>query len=337
MMLLSISSLLVVLMMCALVRGFGPVGRISRRQPLAIEMKNFPVKIRNIVTKMKDATQKALKSKLSRIEVELPPAADYGVEKGGIFDNLPELEKVKRSNREAARLFTEMFSMLSSTTVCMFTTEGEARNAKTSYGGAFRGQCLSIDGGGKGTKGFSNLRSRRFTAEEQEAALLGSDGVYVPDGTEVLVVVGPRAKDFKKIKKMHEKLGEGTLIILLNARVDAVELLAGKEEGELAWLREAFTPVFTYAPPVLVNAQGEAEEQPNMLQYHEFGPEERWYIAEINTKAGFGGRGGQTDANVFENLAAGFTGSSFKVLVETKDRLTPRELSVALDERSLEK
>ena len=198
------------------------------------------MKIRSIVTKMKDATQKALKSKLSRIEIELPPTADYGVEKGGIFDNLSELEKVKRSNREAARLFTEMFSMLSSTTVCMFTTQNEARNAKASFGGAFRGQCLSIDGGAKGAKGFSNLRSRRFTAEEQEMALLGNDGIYVPEGTELLLVVGPRAKDFKKVRKMHERLGDDTLIILLNARVDAVELLAAKEQGELSWIREAF-------------------------------------------------------------------------------------------------
>ena len=319
--------------------AFRPAGvRGSMSSPRSLMMKAFPVKIRNIVTKMKDATQRALGSKLSRIEVELPPSADYGVEKGGVYDNLPELEKVKRSNREAARLFTEMFSMLSSTTVCMFTTEAEARNAKTAFGGAFRGQCLSIDGGGKGAKGFSNLRSRRFTAEEQEAALLGSDGIYVPESTEVLVIIGPRAKDFKKIKKMHERLGEGTLIILLNARVDAVEILANKEEGELDWVRRDFTPVFFYAPPVLVNGQGEAEEKPNMLQYYEY--KEKWYLAELSDKVGFGaGVGGGDTSNsksVLDNLAASFTGSSFKILMETQHRPSPQELSDTLGGNSLQ-
>ena len=63
-------------------------------------------------------------------------------------------EKVKRSNREAARQFTEMFSMLDSTTVVLFTTEAEARAAKTSFK-EFSGQCLNIDSAGKSAKGFS--------------------------------------------------------------------------------------------------------------------------------------------------------------------------------------
>jgi len=51
-------------------------------------------------------------------------------------------------------------------------------------------------------------------------------GVYIPEGSEVLIVCGPRAKDFRTIKKLHNKLGEDCAIILLNARVDAVEKIS---------------------------------------------------------------------------------------------------------------
>ena len=293
----------------------------------SIVMKTYPVKLRNVITKMKEATQAALSSKLSRIEIELPPSADYGVEKGGVFESLPELEKVKRSNREAARLFTEMFSMLSSTTCVLFTTEAEARAAKTAFKG-FSGQCLSIDSAGKSAKGFSNLRSRRFTAEEQEAALLGSDGVYVPDDTELLIIPGPRAKDFKKIKRVHEKLGDGTLIILLNARVDAVEMLSGKEESDLDWVRRDFKPVFFYCPPIVVNSQGAGEELQDHLQYFDFsekgGP--KWYIAKNEGDDNSGGAG----------LLSNLMGSNpFKTLFVSDNRLSGLELRDQLEGSSL--
>jgi hypothetical protein len=298
---------------------------------------NYPVKIRNVVTKMKDSCQRALKDRLSRIEVELPPAADYGVSKGGVFDNLPDAEKIKRSNMDAARLFTEMFSMLSSSTVALFTTEADARAAKTAFGRGFRGQCLSIDSAGKSAKGFSNLRSRRFTAEEQEAALMGSDGIYVPDGTEVLIIVGPRAKDFSsgKLRKIHEKLGEDTLVILLNARVDAMDILLNSEKksdddssSRLDWVRESFKPVFFYTSPCIVNSQGKAEDAMDLLQYYEYG--DKWYVAR-QQDGGTGGVGG----NMLDSLMSGSGISTFKTLVTTSERLGPRELADALSGSSL--
>ena len=53
-------------------------------------------------------------------------------------------------------------------------------------------------------------------------------GVYIPEGTEVLVICGPRAKDFKTIRKIDNKLGEDCAIILVNARVDVVEKVSSK-------------------------------------------------------------------------------------------------------------
>ena len=77
------------------------------------------------------------------MEVELPPAVDWGVEMkkataataplpslGSSLDSAAAqrggLERTKKSNREAARLFVEMFSALQATTCVLFPTELEA-------------------------------------------------------------------------------------------------------------------------------------------------------------------------------------------------------------------
>ncbi|KAJ1434440.1 hypothetical protein B484DRAFT_326124 [Ochromonadaceae sp. CCMP2298] len=241
----------------------------------------YPTKIKSVITKLTQCTQKALQSRRSRIQIELPPAVDYGIETNGKQKQAKsdDLDLVKRSNREAARLLTEMFAILGPTTVVLFPSEAEAQVARNLWGSKFKGQVLSIDV--KAAKGMGNLRSRRFSAQEQEAALLGSDGLYVPDGTEVLLVAGPRAKDARKIIKLHEKFGEATFIALINARLDAI--VAGADSAAAAAAEEVdeiFDNAFHYAPPVLSTA-GE------FLVYHEFG--EKWYVAEKPKKESGGG------------------------------------------------
>ena len=77
---------------------------------------NYPVKTRNIISKLTASTQKALQARISRMEIELPPAVDYGVETTNkkLYEAMSDADKIKRSNREVGRLFTEMFSSLSS-------------------------------------------------------------------------------------------------------------------------------------------------------------------------------------------------------------------------------
>jgi hypothetical protein len=286
---------------------------------LTLTMVTYPVKIKSVITKLTASTQKALQAQSSRMLVELPPATSFGVEKGGsnartASEGMTPEQKIKQSNREAARLFTEMFSMLSSTTVCVFPSEAEASAARNLYGAAFRGQCLSIDSAGKGAKGMGKLRSRKFTAEEQEAALLGTDGIYVPDGTEVLIIAGPRAKDFKKIKKIHDKLGEGCVIILLNSRVDNVNALNSDKKDEedkkydVDFVYQDFVNVFTYCPPVLLDKEdlNKIEKtKKDLLLYHEF--KGKYYLAEKDDDEATGG---------FGNIAAAIKGTTFNTLRE---------------------
>ena len=88
-----------------------------------------------------------------------------------------------------------MLSSFSQQIVALFPTEEEAATARSSWGALFRGQVLSIDV--PDAQGYGKLRSRRFSAAEQQQALLATDGVYVPEGTEVLLVAGLRQKDLK--------------------------------------------------------------------------------------------------------------------------------------------
>jgi hypothetical protein len=43
----------------------------------------YPTKIKSVITKLTQCTQKALQSRKSRIQIELPPGVDYGIETSG--------------------------------------------------------------------------------------------------------------------------------------------------------------------------------------------------------------------------------------------------------------
>ena len=231
----------------------------------------YPVTLKQVVSRMTKMTQNALRGRNSRMQVELPPGVDFGVE---IAKKSEGAKDIKKSNREAARLFGEMFQPLSSNLVVMFSTEAEAETARKSWGVVFRGDVLCIDAPNKEAKGYGKLRSRKFTLQEQEQALMANDGIYVPDGTEVLIFTAPRPKDWKKIKKVSEKFGDDTLVLVLNPRIDVIK--EKLDEDMLEWIETTFLSVFHYAPPPLVNSK--AIDDRDVLMYHEF--DGGWSLAE---------------------------------------------------------
>lgn len=256
----------------------------------------YPTKIKSVISKLTTNTQKSLQNRKSRIEIELPPGVEFGVETTSTKANKMEsnIDRIKRSNREAARLFTEMFSILSSTTIVLFPTESEASTARNLWGSKFKGQVLSIDV--PTPKGYGKLRSRRFSAEEQEQALMATDGIYIPNGTEVLIIAGPRLKDVKKISKIHEKFGDDTLIILLNARSTSMQSKTNLENkssdnnddnentsNTINDISNIFENVFNYAPPVIkaTTTLSTVDSKRDLLLYHEF--KGKWYLAEKPT------------------------------------------------------
>ena len=263
----------------------------------------YPVTVKSVLSRMTASVQKALENRISRLEIELPPAVDWGVEikkvSGSNMNSQAStgsLEKTKKSNREAARLFIEMFSVLSSTTVVMFPTEIEAEEARNSWASSFRGLVTSLDTPSKSAKGYSKLRSRRFTAEEQEAVLLGSDGVYVPDGTEVLILAGARIKDFKKIERMSERQGQETAILMLNGRHDAVKASSTTPSEGASSYEQNFINVFNYCSPVIPK-----EINRELLLFHEFNG--KWMLGEKTARTGLVGAVKSLTESPFSTIA----------------------------------
>eukprot|EP01041_Mallomonas_annulata_P009104 gene9105-18866_t len=290
---------------------------------LSMSSVSYPTTIKNVVSKMTSATQSALQQRISRMEIELPPGVDFGLDvskkrEGRLQSDATPTEKNARSNRDAARLIAEMFSSISSSIVALFPTSEEARLARDLWAPLFRGQVMSIDT--PVVKGMGKLpRSRRFTDMEQEQALLSTDGVYIPDGTDVLIIVGARAKDLSKIRIIHDKLGDDTLVILLNTRLDVLLLPSSSttnnnnknksknksntntdvdndndstststSTSSHGWIREVFRPVFHYAPPILPPnpSTSTSTTDRELLLYYEFNSNtsnmnrSNWFLAE---------------------------------------------------------
>ena len=215
--------------------------------------------------------------------------------------------------------------MLSSTSVAIFPSESEANNARIKWGSTFKGQVYSIDSQ-SGAKGAGDLYSKRRSSQEQEQNLLGTDGVYIPEGTQLVIIAGPRAKDIKKIRKIHERLGEETLIIIINGRASvtaastraksAVAAEGETETDHLDWMTKFFTPVFHYAPPFEnLSKPTPSTTQRELLLYHEFDGD--WYLAEKESKDGLFGTG----------ISLPSIGSGFKTIWEGKTRPEMSELA----------
>lgn len=242
---------------------------------------DYPIKTKNIISKLTSNIQLALQNQLSRIEIEMPPGTNYGVEvkskQSQLLDRESKSDLIRNSNREVARLLTEMFVSISSSTTVLFPTEDEAFKARNLWGGLFRGKVLSIDT--PDAKGYGKLRSRRFTIEEQEQALLqSSDGIYIPENSDLLIIVGPRLKDLKKIKLISQKLTPATLIILLNARIGAMALESDSSNKSLGqWFQDTYYNVFNYAPPIISNNIATKNE---LLLFHEYSSR-LWSLAKL--------------------------------------------------------
>jgi len=168
--------------------------------------------------------------------------------------------------------------------VVLFPSEDDAAAARSSWTVAFRGTVLSIDA--PDAKGYGKLRSRKFTALEQEQALMATDGVYIPPGTEIVIIAAPRPKDWKKVRLIHEKFGDDTLILLINTRADILKDKMKPEDVE--WLDNTFTWVYHYAPPPTLENIKELDNR-ELLMYHEFGS--KWSLAEKKEDKGVLGTG----------------------------------------------
>ena len=177
-----------------------------RHQTIVAKEAALPRDIKEVVNQMRASVQSALNNRVSRIDVDLPIGAEFGVEQGG------ETRKrgakltaadVSKSDREVARLFVEMFEGTGLRPLVLFTDEKQAVRAKELWPGVDariavlgappstpkaqqpRKAAKKRSGGGGGGFG-APAASKQAPAPKQLTA--------VPPDTEVLFVVRPQGE-----------------------------------------------------------------------------------------------------------------------------------------------
>lgn len=70
---------------------------------------------------------------------------------------------------------------------------------------------------------------------------------YIVHVVEVLLVVAPKGEDMTFVEKICDSVGQGTCVVLLNARLETARFPGG--ESQEAFFLETFEPVFQLKPP----------------------------------------------------------------------------------------
>lgn len=242
----------------------------------------LPRDVKDAVSKCRASVQTALEKRLSRMDIEMPVGANFGVEKGvgggkkkgGRMADLnddapgaPNLDQLQKSDRELARIFVEMFQPLGGEQICaVFKDEALAEGARKRWRGEVGADCrviaVNMKGkfkggmGGEGKRGGGKKKKMGFAAKmAAEIEGNGPSGPFaLPDGTEVALFVSPGPKELIAIERICKEVGMGTLVILLNARIGKVTSFG--TEAAAALFTEEFETVFHLAAAPQVEAPG---------------------------------------------------------------------------------
>ena len=223
-------------------------GKAETKEP------QLPKDVKDAISKCRGAVQKGLENRISRMDVEMPVGANFGVEKksssknkrGNLasLDDESEgsvtLEKLETSNRELVRLFVEMFQPLGASHICaVFNDEYLADQARERWSNDISAECniAAIDRKGKRSRGGIAKSGNKSIKKKKKAmgfaAKIASEleedvsGPFnLPKGTEVALFVAPGPKELIAIERICNEVGMGTCVILLNARLSMIEKFA---------------------------------------------------------------------------------------------------------------
>lgn len=232
----------------------------------------LPRDVKDAVSKCRSAVQQALQEKCSRMDIEMPVGAKFGVEKVSVKkpklqqneDGAPTKAMLDQSDRELARLFVEMFQPVGGENIAVvFNDMGSADMAKKKWKGDYGAdsRVLAIDR--KKAKGAGKKKKDKamgFAAKlAQEVDDDGPGGPFdLPGNIEVVLFVAPGAKELIQVERICSIVGMGTLVVLLNARLSSISSFQSEDSEKL--FKEEFEPVFALAAA----PQGEA---PGCLLY----------------------------------------------------------------------
>lgn len=230
----------------------------------------LPRDVKEAVSKCRAAVQSGLENRLSRMDIEFPVGTKFGVEKNGaskkrggklasaMADENPSNSGITKdmfdtSDRELARLFVEMFQPLGGEHISVVFSDGALADvAADSWKGDLGAECrvMSVNRGRRkksAVKGMGMGKKKKkkgFAAKMNEEFSDENSGPFkLPDNCEVALFVAPSVKDLIKIKNICDDVGMGTLVILINARLDLVDQF-GTEEMEEFYMGGEFEKLF---------------------------------------------------------------------------------------------
>ncbi|GAX23561.1 hypothetical protein FisN_14Hh261 [Fistulifera solaris] len=209
---------------------------------------SLPKDVKEAVSKCREATQEALKNRISRMDIEFPVGTKFNVEKSATKSKgPPSLQDFQRSDRELARLFVDMFQPVGGDRIAViFKDDDQAKQAKNLWKGdaSAASRILALNRGkkqrtAKKSLGFAN----KLAAELEEEK---SSGPFsLPENIEVALFVSPGPKELVVVEKICDQVGDGTLVVLLNTRLASISNFGSTAATKL--FTQTFESVFHLA------------------------------------------------------------------------------------------
>uniref|UniRef100_A0A7S2V579 DUF1995 domain-containing protein n=1 Tax=Fibrocapsa japonica TaxID=94617 RepID=A0A7S2V579_9STRA len=273
----------------------------------SVRMAAVPANVKDTVTELRKSVQEALRDRCSRMHVDLPPGAVFGIENEKELSVVEQVGAGAKNDRELARLLVEMFQPLGENLVCAFSTDKQAKQAKKAWENSFyQGKIQALVPKKdddlmfsrrkfkKGRKSFAAALDEEFNGDNSFASSI------LPKGTEVLIVVAPTPKDLNTVEKLAKEVGMGTLILLANARLYETGF---KDEEQKDFFLNTFNPVYQ----IEIIPEPDIEKNGGLMMYRGF--PKKWVIAK---RGNFG----------------------VKILAESEDKFGASEVQKAVEKSS---
>ena len=254
--------------------AFGNILGNKETQQQQQQQEQLPKDVKDAVTKCRQSVQRALGARISRMEIEMPVGANFGIEDGKQSKSKRSndkrdydedetgltMTKLDKSNRELARLFVEMFQPLGGRHICaIFNTEDLADEARLRWSNNLAVECniVAIDrkgrrsrkGGSKPkkkvNKGFAAILAEELDDDDDDSSTSASGPFTLPKDTEVAIFISPGPRELIAIERICNDVGMGTCVILLNARLSSLIGDNYSTDAARTLFTQEFEPVWT--------------------------------------------------------------------------------------------
>ncbi|CAE7224905.1 unnamed protein product, partial [Symbiodinium pilosum] len=203
-----------------------------------------PKDVEAVVAGLKSSTENALNSRCSRLDVELPPSFELGVENkdrakawAAGEEKKVVLKEVARGDRELARIFVEMLSVIDGLVVVFRTPQLEKAAKK-------RWRLTAEEARQAKVISFTSSKKSAFAAE------VSGPSQFLKKLEDLdckcLVVVAPELDQLRTIADLSKDAGDQMGIILLNARIHGSKSRKARKLPPrlLEYLQKEFEPSY---------------------------------------------------------------------------------------------